>query len=109
MSILNHLYDCPPYKERKRGKGIEYELENAQLNLLAGTQPAYLNNLLPEGAWQQGFMSRTIIVYSGEVIYGDLNIYEEPNDTYPTSMDEKEKRYIMHDLRIIVKKFKMFK
>ena len=108
MSFLNHLYDCPPYKERKRGKGIEYELENAQLNLLAGTQPAYLNNLLPEGAWQQGFMSRTIIVYSGEVIYGDLNLYEEPDNISPKSMDDKEKSDLMHDLKIIGNTFKKF-
>jgi hypothetical protein len=37
------------------------------LNILGGTQPAYLASLLPEQAWGMGFTSRLIMVYSAEL------------------------------------------
>lgn len=66
MSALTDLWDCKTYSERKRTKDLHFKIEAPQLNLLAATTPSYLNGLLPEGAWEQGFLSRTILVYSGE-------------------------------------------
>lgn len=75
LSVLNYIFDNPPYyRERRRhfkdGKPIE--IYRPQLNILAGTQPAYLANLLPEEAWGMGFMSRIIMVYAREAIYVPL-------------------------------------
>ncbi len=108
MSTLNKLYDCSPYGERKRGKDIKYKLDNPQLNFLSGTQPAYLSNLLPESAWQQGFMSRTILVYSGEIIYGNLNLYEGTSTPLPKGASAKDKSNLLHDLEIIGSVFSKF-
>lgn len=66
MSTLTDLYDCHPYSQRRRTKEIHFKLEAPQLNLLAATNPSYLNDLLPIGAWDQGFISRVILVFSGE-------------------------------------------
>lgn len=63
MNTLTDLYDGYPYGERRRTKNLQISIPNPQLNLLAGTTPSYLNNLIPEGAWDQGFLSRTILVY----------------------------------------------
>jgi hypothetical protein len=65
MSSLCDLYDCGTYSQRRRTHKINIQIPNAQINLLAATTPSYLSSFLPEGAWQQGFTSRTFFVYSG--------------------------------------------
>lgn len=66
LSTLNDLYDCIRYKESKRHMKSSIELPNPQLNLIAGTTPAWLGGTLPETAWAEGFSSRLIMIYSGE-------------------------------------------
>lgn len=66
MNTLTDLYDGYPFKERKRSMKHAIEIDRPQLNLLAATTPSYLTNLLPEGAWDQGFLSRTILVYAAD-------------------------------------------
>lgn len=66
MNTLTDLYDCYPFGERKRTKNLRIEMNKPQLNLLAGTTPDYLNTLLPAGAWDQGFLSRTILVHAAD-------------------------------------------
>lgn len=66
MNVLTDVYDGHGYSERRRSRETNFTLKAPQINLLAATTPAYLNNMLPEGAWDQGFLSRTMLVYSGE-------------------------------------------
>jgi hypothetical protein len=66
MAALTHLYDNKIYTEKRRTKDRTVEIKNPQLNLLAACTPSYLQETLPEGAWDQGFTSRLILVYSGE-------------------------------------------
>lgn len=70
MSILQSLYGpITKFRDKKRGGqhgGVDITIENPALHLLAATTPSFLNSLMPEGAWDQGFISRTILVYSGE-------------------------------------------
>lgn len=67
LNLLNDIYDNNPnYRERRRTGNKKVEAINPQINILAGTQPAYLASLLPEEAWGMGFMTRVIMVYSGE-------------------------------------------
>ena len=73
MNVLTGIYDGETYSERRRSNGgTQFKLENPQLNILAGTTPSYLNAFLPEGAWDQGFTSRILMVYSGERILKPL-------------------------------------
>jgi uncharacterized protein DUF3987 len=72
MSSLTDLWDCKHYSETRRTHKININIPHAQLNMFSATTPIYLTNLLPEGAWEQGFMSRILIVYSGENIHTDL-------------------------------------
>lgn len=72
MNTLTDLYDGHAYSERRRSRDIKVKMEHPQLNLVAATTPSYLNNVLPEGAWDQGFISRVILVYSGETILRPL-------------------------------------
>jgi len=68
MYTLTDIYDCHSFSERKRSRDLKYELDAPQINMIAATTPNYLASLLPEGAWDQGFLSRTLLIYSGEVI-----------------------------------------
>ena len=72
MSALTDLYDCKVYTERKRGNKLNIKIDSPYLSMIAGTQPGYLQTLLPEVAWEQGFMSRCILVFSGEKILTSL-------------------------------------
>lgn len=66
MSKLTDIYDGHPYSERRRTKELNFKIDHPQINLLAATTPSYLNSILPEGAWDQGFLSRTLLVYAAE-------------------------------------------
>lgn len=66
INTLTDIYDCKRYSERRRSTKNEFDLKAPQINLLAATTPSYLNNLMPEGAWDQGFISRTMMIYSGK-------------------------------------------
>lgn len=64
LSTLNNLYMSPDtYTEERRTQGI-IELSKPHLVILAGTQPDFLYNFLPEEAWGMGFTSRLIMVYA---------------------------------------------
>lgn len=80
LSTLNDLYDCIRYKESKRHMKSPIELPAPQLNLIAGTTPAWLGGTLPDTAWAEGFSSRLIMIYSGERVKVDL-FSEEETDT----------------------------
>lgn len=71
LSTLNDLYDNVRYKEAKRHMKNPIIMPAPQLNIIAGTTPAWLGGTLPETAWAEGFSSRTILIYSGERIKTD--------------------------------------
>src|SRR5690606_31276805 len=64
MNVLTNIYDCRVYSETRRTSKVSIRMEAPQLNFTAATTPSYLTALLPEGAWDQGFLSRTILIYS---------------------------------------------
>lgn len=66
MNTLTDLWDCKYYSEKKRTTKLEIEIRHPQLNLVAACTPSYLMNILPEGAWDQGFLARTMLIYSGD-------------------------------------------
>lgn len=72
MNALTDIYDGINYAERRRTKDLKIEIKNPNLNMLAGTTPSYLSSMMPEGAWDQGFASRMIMVYSGQVVKESL-------------------------------------
>lgn len=75
MNTLTKLYDGEHYEQRRRTKGIHITMPRPQLNLIGGTTPSYLNTFLPEGAWDQGFTSRSVFVYCGTA--GNTPIFGE--------------------------------
>jgi hypothetical protein len=94
MAGLTTLYDGGMYAQTRRGKDIRIKIPNPCLNLLAGTTPSFLCQFMPEGAWDQGFASRIVLVYSGDRTRADL--FEDHG-----SADEADYRDLLHDLRMI--------
>lgn len=68
---LSAFYDPMPYGHERRGGDIKIKLKSPQLNVLCGSTPSNLIEVLPEGAWGQGFMSRVLLIFSDERIVGD--------------------------------------
>lgn len=95
MNTMTDLWDCKRYSETRRTRNLAINVPNPQLNMLSATTPSYLNTLLPEGAWETGFMSRTLLAYSSEIIFTDLFI-DAPHD-------EALWADLTHDLRCIYK------
>lgn len=73
MNSLTKFYDGEFYEERRRTSAVKHvKIDSPFLGLIGGTTPSYLNSFLPEGAWDQGFTSRTIFVYSGEGVFTEI-------------------------------------
>lgn len=66
MSTLTDLYDGKHYSESRRTNKLHVEIDNPHISMIAGCTPGYLREVIPPGAWDQGFMSRVIIIYSGD-------------------------------------------
>lgn len=93
ISVLTDLYDCKRFGERKRTKDLNFTMDHTFVNLLAGGTPDYLHHLLPEGAWDQGFMSRVMVIYTGEVVKPPLFSEER--------LSMEAQRALVYDLKII--------
>lgn len=73
MNSLTKFYDGELYEERRRTSTVKHvKMDITGLSIIGGTTPSYLNSFLPEGAWDQGFTSRTIFVYAGEPVFTEV-------------------------------------
>lgn len=96
MNVLTDIYDCKLYHERRRGGDLNIEIKSPQINFLAGTTPSYLNGVMPEGAWDQGFIARMFLIYSGENTTRSL--FSSGEDNEPT---DEELQALGRDLKDI--------
>lgn len=97
MGKLTDIYDGHAYSESRRTSDLKFAIPAPQINLLAATTPSFLVDALPEGAWDQGFLSRTMLVFSAESLTRDL-FTEIP-------MIDKLGEDLQHDLRHIFQLF----
>lgn len=97
MSTLTDIYDGHPFSQSRRTKDIRLRVESPQLNLIAATTPSYLTGILPPGAWDQGFLSRTMIVFSSESL--KRAVFSE------TKLQAALKDQLVADLRLIFTDF----
>lgn len=88
---LSAFYDPDPYGHERRGSELRIKMKSPQVNILSGATPVTLMEVMPEGAWGQGFTSRAIMIFSDERIVGD--------DFAKTTRGLSED--LLHDLRLI--------
>lgn len=73
IAVLTVFYDTEPYRRTRHVEASNIVIENPTLSMLTGTTPSNLLTILPQTAWEQGFMSRVIMVYCSErVIRPDI-------------------------------------
>jgi len=87
--ILCSLWDNPIKHDEGRRTTDSKPLENPQLNMLVGVQPAYLGSILPVSAHEMGLVTRCLLVYCHErpvyeLTFGESNI--EAHDTSYSSL-----------------------
>lgn len=83
LSVLNRLYDGRPgHDDRVRHGGFSVNVQRPLVSILAGTQPDYLGLIMPDSAWNTGFMTRTIMVYSADEHY-DNDVWATPPEEGP--------------------------
>lgn len=93
MNKLTDIYDGHPYSERRRTKELNFIIPEPQINLIAATTPSFLVGTLPEGAWDQGFLARTLLAFSSETLTRDL--FTE------TKTSEVAEQHLIEDLQHI--------
>lgn len=91
VGVLSSFYDPDPYGHNRRGKEIKIKIKKPQLSMLCGSTPSNLLKFMPEGAWDQGFTSRILFIFSDEREVGD-------DFAKQTKAMSKE---LIHDLKII--------
>lgn len=74
IGFLNGMYNNKAIhtENRRHGPNRSIRIENPQLNILAGAQPAYMATRFPEDTWSTGFSRRIIMVYCGEAPFQEL-------------------------------------
>jgi ABC-type transporter Mla MlaB component len=88
---LTQFYDVAHYQVTRVTRSVDTTFERPQLSLLVASTPSNLMQTLPNIAWEQGFCSRTIFVYSSETIEGN------PFDKKPLPQTDD----LIHDLNMI--------
>jgi hypothetical protein len=78
IGVMSDFYDPQPYGQTRRGNDLNIKIKSPQLNIICGTTPSNLMKYMPETAWEQGFTSRVIMLFSDERTIGDD--FEERDD-----------------------------
>ena len=98
MNTLTHLYDGHLYTERRRSSKQDFQpILNPNVNLVACTTPGFLTSAMPASAWNEGFLSRVCIAYSGEVEIKEFDLAEANSHHGNARLRDA----LIHDLRKI--------
>jgi Protein of unknown function (DUF3987) len=89
---LTSYWDGTEYSEWRRTSGKKVVMKQLAFSILAGCTPGHLATCVPEGAWDQGFMSRVIMVYANQRTLTDI-FKVKPINELPADM--------VHDLHYI--------
>jgi len=91
VAALVEFYDVNPYSEGRRVANIRIKIKRPQLTILTGSTPSNLMHTLKDYVWDQGLMSRVIMVFSKDrplIDVFDTPVKAEPKD-------------LIHDIKII--------
>jgi hypothetical protein len=91
VAALVEFYDVNPYSEGRRVANIRIKLQRPQLNLLTGSTPSNLIHTMKDYVWEQGLMSRVIMIFAHERPL--IDVFNVPKSPKPTEL--------IHDIKII--------
>jgi hypothetical protein len=87
VADLTHIYDSPQKYTAPRQTSDDVDIERPTLNILAGTTPDALNDIMPENAWGQGFCSRILFIY-GAPVKKYRNIFKKKDNLDTTELEK---------------------
>jgi hypothetical protein len=93
VAALVEFYDVNPYSEGRRVSQIRIKIPRPQLTILTGSTPSNLIHTLKDYVWDQGLMSRVIMVYAADRPL--INVFTEPAKGKPS--------HLIHDLKMLFK------
>jgi len=96
MNNLTDIYDGLTVDQKRRGKDLRIKIESPQINLLGACTPGYLTATMPAGAWDQGFISRTIMIYSG-----DRKVTDPFAEEGTGGLHDRQRADLLHDIKTI--------
>jgi len=99
VAALVEFYDVNPYSEGRRVANIRIKIAKPQLNLLTGSTPSNLIHTLKDYVWEQGLMSRVIMVFASERPL--IDVFNAPKTPKPTDL--------IHDIKVIYSLMGQFK
>lgn len=91
VASLVEFYDVNPYSEGRRVSNIRIKIPKPQLNILSGSTPSNLIHTLKDYVWEQGLMSRVIMVHASERPM--IDVFNTPPMPKPVNL--------IHDIKII--------
>jgi len=91
VASLVEFYDVNPYSEGRRVSNIRIKIPRPQLNILSGSTPSNLIHTLKDYVWEQGLMSRVLMVYASERPV--IDVFNTPPMPKPVNL--------IHDIKII--------
>lgn len=92
FEMLSAFYNVTQYSERRRTRGDIPVIKRPQCSMLAGSTPSVLMKILPDIAWEQGFCSRTMMIFSADKIIAEDTFANKAFPYYES---------VQHDIRII--------
>jgi len=91
VAALVEFYDVNPYSEGRRVSNIRIKVAKPQLTILTGSTPSNLLHTLKDYVWDQGLMSRVIMVYAEDRPL--IDAFTEQNKGKP--------KELIYDLKLI--------
>jgi hypothetical protein len=91
VAALVEFYDVNPYSEGRRVTNIRIKIPRPQLNILTGSTPSNLLHTLKDYVWDQGLMSRVMMIYARERPV--IDTFNTPPPAKPVDL--------IHDIKII--------
>jgi hypothetical protein len=91
VSSLVEFYDVNPYSEGRRVGTIRIKIARPQLNILTGSTPSNLIHTLKDYVWEQGLMSRVIMIFADDRPL--IDVFHTPPTPKPADL--------IHDIKII--------
>jgi len=91
VAALVEFYDVNPYSEGRRVSKIRITIKRPQLNMLTGSTPSNLMHTMKDYVWDQGLMSRVIMIYANERPL--IDVFNAPKSEKPKDL--------IHDIKVI--------
>jgi Protein of unknown function (DUF3987) len=80
LSMVSDIFDNPPNYNSPRRTSKSVNIQNPSFTLLSGVTPDFLQEILPEAAWGQGFTSRIIFVYGPDGKFNTQDFFVARDD-----------------------------